>query len=211
MSFSLMKKITKSRLVSGTRSTRGFALFGAAIFSLASVGCGNTLYLVQVTHAEKSFEEARELGAEEHSPYEYYAAEARLKEVQEEVEALRDDMEEIEGNLTDATTEAKATTEAFEHVRNSITKGEYAKEEAIPMETSDHGKPVVPVPMEADEEEREILKRQAEAEAELKEYRTQKKQKLSAELQQAKEEAEAAARGAAAAADGEADTGPTSG
>jgi hypothetical protein len=49
----------------------------AALFAM---GCGNTLYLVQVTQAEEAFEEARELGAEQYSPYEYYAAEVRLKE-----------------------------------------------------------------------------------------------------------------------------------
>jgi hypothetical protein len=48
--------------------------------ALFATGCGNTLYLVQVTQAEEAFEEARELGAEQYSPYEYYAAEVRLKE-----------------------------------------------------------------------------------------------------------------------------------
>ena len=43
-------------------------------------GCGNTLYLVKINQAEKSFEEASELGAEEHAPYEYYSAKARIEE-----------------------------------------------------------------------------------------------------------------------------------
>jgi len=43
-------------------------------------GCGNTLYLVQVNRAERHFQEAQELGAEKHAPYEYYSAQARINE-----------------------------------------------------------------------------------------------------------------------------------
>ena len=44
------------------------------------VGCGNTLYLVRMNRAERSFEEAQELGAEQHATYEYYSAKARIEE-----------------------------------------------------------------------------------------------------------------------------------
>lgn len=45
---------------------------------LGAVGCGSTVYLVEVRHAERHFEEARELGAEAHAPYEYYSAKVRI-------------------------------------------------------------------------------------------------------------------------------------
>lgn len=51
---------------------------------LFSVGCGNTLYLVEVNNAEEDLQEAKELGAERYAPYEYYAAEARLDEAKEQ-------------------------------------------------------------------------------------------------------------------------------
>lgn len=64
------------------------------------IGCGNTLYLVQVSQAEEAYEEARELGAEQYSPYEYYAAEARLKEAK--VQAAQAEY----GNASDLSDEA---------------------------------------------------------------------------------------------------------
>ncbi len=59
------------------RGTRFAFLMG---LSLVASGCGNTLYLVKVNQAEKDFREAQELGAEQHAPYEYYSAKARLQE-----------------------------------------------------------------------------------------------------------------------------------
>ncbi len=51
---------------------------GMTTYSLT--GCGNTVYLVEVRRAEQHFREAKELGAEEHAPYEYYSAKARIEE-----------------------------------------------------------------------------------------------------------------------------------
>lgn len=62
------------------RSTGIVTVGLSALAGILTTGCGNTLYLVQVSQAEEAFEEARELGAEQYSPYEYYAAEVRLKE-----------------------------------------------------------------------------------------------------------------------------------
>lgn len=72
---------------SGTRAPRGWVRTRRAtqltiVVALTGwiVGCGNTLYLVQVNRAERNFEEAERLGAREHAPYEYYSASARLAE-----------------------------------------------------------------------------------------------------------------------------------
>lgn len=56
--------------------------------------------MVQVSQAEEAFEEARELGAEQYSPYEYYAAEARLEEAK--VQAAQAEY----GNASDLSDEA---------------------------------------------------------------------------------------------------------
>ena len=73
-------------------------MVASAAFFLSA--CGNTLYLVQVNRAEEAFEEARELGAEQYSPYEYYAALARLKEAK--VQAAQAEY----GNASDLSDEA---------------------------------------------------------------------------------------------------------
>jgi hypothetical protein len=97
-----------SRAHRPTKSSRG-SLFSSAgqvtvglgvVACLLSTGCGNTLYLVQVSQAEEAFEEARELGAEQYSPYEYYAAEARLEEAK--VQAAQAEY----GNASDLSDEA---------------------------------------------------------------------------------------------------------
>ena len=50
----------------------------------SSVGCGNTLYAVQANSAASKLEEARELGAEQYAPYEYFYAKEQLKKAQSE-------------------------------------------------------------------------------------------------------------------------------
>lgn len=47
-------------------------------------GCGTAIYLSKIGSAKESLEEARELGAEEKTPYEYYSAQARLEEAKYE-------------------------------------------------------------------------------------------------------------------------------
>jgi hypothetical protein len=49
-----------------------------ALLALALAGCGNVLYAVQASSAEQRFEEARELGAAEYAPYEFYMAREHL-------------------------------------------------------------------------------------------------------------------------------------
>lgn len=48
------------------------------------VGCGNTLYAISANSASSKVEEARELGAEEYAPYEYYYAQAHLEKAKRE-------------------------------------------------------------------------------------------------------------------------------
>jgi len=54
-----------------------------------------------VNQAEQAFEEARELGAEQYFPYEFYSAEARLKEAK--VQAAQAEY----GNASDLSHEAR--------------------------------------------------------------------------------------------------------
>lgn len=58
------------------------ALVAAAC--VAALGCGPTLYTVQILPAARAIEEAREAGAEEHAPYEYHYALVHLDKAREE-------------------------------------------------------------------------------------------------------------------------------
>ena len=51
---------------------------------LGSTGCGNAIYVMQVNSASSRLEEARELGAEQLAPYDYYYAEEHLKKARQE-------------------------------------------------------------------------------------------------------------------------------
>jgi hypothetical protein len=46
--------------------------------------CGNVLYAVEVNSASSKLAEARELGAEEYAPYEYYMAKEHLDKARSE-------------------------------------------------------------------------------------------------------------------------------
>ncbi len=51
--------------------------------ALASLtGCGGTLYAINASSANTRLEEAKELGAEQLAPYEYYYAKAHLEQAQ---------------------------------------------------------------------------------------------------------------------------------
>lgn len=52
--------------------------------SLLAAGCGHTVYAIQVNAASSKFEEARELGAEQYAPYEYYMAKEHLQKARTE-------------------------------------------------------------------------------------------------------------------------------
>jgi len=54
------------------------------VTGLCSVGCGNVLYAAQANSAASKLEEARELGAEQYAPYEYFYAKEHLQKAQSE-------------------------------------------------------------------------------------------------------------------------------
>lgn len=55
-------------------------LLSLAVFT----GCGNAIYAVQVSSATSKVEEAKELGAEELAPFEYYMAVEHLTKARDE-------------------------------------------------------------------------------------------------------------------------------
>jgi hypothetical protein len=50
----------------------------------ALLGCGNTLYAIQANQASARLEEARQAGAEEDAPYEYWYARLHLEKASSE-------------------------------------------------------------------------------------------------------------------------------
>jgi len=79
-----------------------WAVFGLAGLMLGAVGCGNTLYAIQANSASSKVEEAKELGAEQYAPYEYYYARAHL---------IKAEQEAAEADYGDATNLAEASEE----------------------------------------------------------------------------------------------------
>lgn len=68
--------------------------FSVALF--ACLGCSSTLYSWQAGAAQQRLAEARELGAEELAPYEYYSARAYLEKAETEAaEADYGDAQEL--------------------------------------------------------------------------------------------------------------------
>jgi hypothetical protein len=65
-------------------------------------GCGGVLYAASVNGASSRLEEAREIGAEQLAPYEYYYAKQHLEQAQ---------VEASEGNYGDATNYADKADE----------------------------------------------------------------------------------------------------
>jgi Domain of unknown function (DUF4398) len=55
-----------------------------AVAAMAAAGCGNALYSVQANSASGKLEEARELGAEQYAPYEYFYAKEHLQKARTE-------------------------------------------------------------------------------------------------------------------------------
>jgi len=58
---------------------RGLAV---ALGLVSLTGCGGTLYAINASSAASRLEEAKELGAEQYAPYEYYYAKAHLEQAQ---------------------------------------------------------------------------------------------------------------------------------
>jgi len=65
------------------RSWRTRALVAGLLGALAA-GCGNTLYAMQISAASSKLEEARELGAEQYAPYEYWFAYEHIEKAESE-------------------------------------------------------------------------------------------------------------------------------
>ncbi len=69
------------------RSSRaGVTRAGLAVTALCvlALGCGPTLYTAHIRAAEQKLQKARDQNARWYAPYEYYFAEAHLREAQEE-------------------------------------------------------------------------------------------------------------------------------
>ena len=76
-----MKQVLSSR---SRYKAPSWMLTCCAVLALCAVGCGNTIYAIQVNAASSKLEEAHELGAEKFAPYEYYYAREHLEKAQSE-------------------------------------------------------------------------------------------------------------------------------
>jgi len=76
--------------------------FALALSAPSIVGCGNTLYAIQANSAAGKLEQARELGAEQSAPYEYFYAKEHLQKAQTEA---------AEADYSDAADLAEASAE----------------------------------------------------------------------------------------------------
>jgi Domain of unknown function (DUF4398) len=92
------------------RPTQRRAVTLALMIGLPAIaGCGNTLYSIQANSASGKLEEARELGAEQSAPYQYFYAKEHLKKAQTEA---------AEADYSDAVDLAQASEEsAVEAIR----------------------------------------------------------------------------------------------
>lgn len=61
---------------------RGVWLIGAVCLAWTQSGCGGVYYAVSVNAAQARLEQARQMGAEQAAPYEYYYAREHLREAQ---------------------------------------------------------------------------------------------------------------------------------
>jgi hypothetical protein len=77
--FSRPRPVAKSACARPT-ATGSRALRAALVLVLAlpMLGCSSAVFIAKVRGANERFEEAKAADAEKYSPYEYYAAEARL-------------------------------------------------------------------------------------------------------------------------------------
>ncbi len=80
-------------------------------------GCGNTLYAFSVNSASSKLEEARELGAEELAPYEYYYAREHLTKARQEA------AEADYGDATDLANESERYSEKAIRLSQSARRG----------------------------------------------------------------------------------------
>ena len=88
----------------------------ACAFGLVFVGCGGVQYAVAINAAASRLEEARALGADQLSPYDYYFAREHLEQAQ---------VEASEASYSDAVTLAR---EAEEHANVAIEAARKARQ-----------------------------------------------------------------------------------
>ena len=79
-------RCTHGPTVSGRRATLAHASPRLALcaWALAVTGCGHAVFAMEVRSASMRVAEAREVGAQELAPYEYYYAEAHLEKAKQE-------------------------------------------------------------------------------------------------------------------------------
>lgn len=93
-------------------------LFGLVITSLGGLsGCGHVLYASKVNSAATRLEEARELGAEELAPYEYWLAKEHLDK------ARREAAEADYGDAMDLADESEAYAEKAVQLSREAHRG----------------------------------------------------------------------------------------
>jgi hypothetical protein len=83
------------------------ASLAVAVASCAAsaAGCGGAVYVIQASSASARLEEAKEIGAEKHAPYEYYLAREHMTKASEEAS---------QGDYSDAIDLAEIAEEAAE-------------------------------------------------------------------------------------------------
>ncbi len=64
--------------------SKAVAAFALGLGAASLFGCGGTYYMIQVNAAASRLEQAREMGAEQLAPYEYYYAKEHLEQAQVE-------------------------------------------------------------------------------------------------------------------------------
>jgi hypothetical protein len=60
------------------------SILGCALLGIASTGCGGVWYSARANTVAGKVEQAKEVGAETSSPYEYYSAKERMTKAMEE-------------------------------------------------------------------------------------------------------------------------------
>ena len=84
---------------------------------LGSAGCGGVWYTARINTVEGKVEQAKEVGAEQYAPYEYYSAKERVLKAREE--ASRADY----GDAVDLLDEAETFAEKAIQQARAVRKG----------------------------------------------------------------------------------------
>lgn len=79
-----MIQVHASKAPLSSRARRFHPVWVYLGLAFATSGCGNALYAIRATAASSKLAEARELGAEQYAPYEYYMAAQHLEKAQSE-------------------------------------------------------------------------------------------------------------------------------